>query len=131
MRERLVVAVEVPLLDIAIGLESARPLPVLAQAEIDQLGRGRPEVKQHIHLAAGGRKRSQFQAFLQHKFPARLVDQIRRPRAFAEEVCQRFGIQRPREQAGQAAEGFALIAHDQGVHDLQQMSYLRLAKCRL
>jgi hypothetical protein len=52
--ERLGVAVDALLLDFAIGFEGADDMPVLAQAEIDQFGRGVPGVEQHIHLAVCG-----------------------------------------------------------------------------
>ncbi len=122
--ERLVVAVDTLLLDFAIGFEDTNDVPLLAQAEIDQFGRGIPGIEQHIHLAAG--RQQPLQLLL-----AGFVDQIYRPGTFPKEICQRFGMDTALQQTRQVAERFALIADDQGIHDLQQMSDLRLVKCKL
>jgi hypothetical protein len=70
----------------------------------------------------------QFQDFGKHELLAWFVDQVYCPGTFPKEVSQCLGIDGAMEQAPQSTEGLALIADDQGVHDLQQMSYLRLVK---
>jgi len=67
----------------------------------------------------------------QHEALTRLTDLVYCPRAFSEEIRQALGVWRQMERTGQIAQGLALVADNHGVHNLQQMSYLRLVKCKL
>jgi len=76
-----------------------------------------------------------FQKRTYHELLAWLADLLNRPRTFPKEIGQCIGshrsMHRSMQQACQVAKGFPLVADNQSIHDLYQMSYLRLVKCKL